>query len=121
MILNDGTSSVEAIKWNSSMRLKKFDCIDIAFYIEINTWKKTNSIQLNIVDIKQYNKIVDLQIHNRFYKCQLNDNNHILITNAKGDCISSNLSSSSYNLDSKQIKFAKKILRYAEIALGKAA
>jgi len=121
MILNDGTSSLEAIQWNSSMRLNKYDCIDIAFYIEINKWKKANSIQLNIIDIKQHKNIVELQLHNRVYKCQLNDNDHILITNAKGDYISSDLSSSSKNLNSKQIKFAQKILRYAEIALGKAA
>ena len=45
----------------------------------------------------------------------------ILITNSKGQCISSNLSKSSKRLNTKQLVFAKKILEFAEIALGKAA
>tara|TARA_B100001250_G_scaffold236732_2_gene203332 strand:- start:3375 stop:5264 length:1890 start_codon:yes stop_codon:yes gene_type:complete len=121
MILNDGTSSIEAIKWNGSIQLKQYDLIDIAFYIEINRWKKSNKFQLNIIDIKRHKSIVELKLHNRIYKCQLNDNKDILITNAKGQCISSDLSKSSENLNTKQITFAKKILSYAEIALGKAA
>ena len=41
-----------------------------------------------------------------------------LITNKKGDCISSDHTINSDNLNEKQIVFAKKILSYAEIALG---
>ncbi len=121
MIVDDGTSSINAIKWNGSINLKKNDLIDIAFYIEINKWKNSESIQLNIIDIKYHTSIIDLKLHNHLYKCQLIDNKHILITNAKGQCISSDLSNSSKNLNKKQIIFAKKILSFAEIALGKAA
>ncbi len=121
IIINDGTSSISAIKWNSSMKLMKNDLIDIAFHIEINRWNKINQLQLNILDIKKHKKIIDLQLHNRIYKCHINDNKDIIITNSKGQCISSDLSLSSENLNTKQKVFAKKILTYAEIALGKAA
>ena len=121
MVLNSGNFSIDAIKWNGSIELNKNDLIDIAFYIEINKWKKMNNIQLNIIDIKKHTKIIDLILHNNIYKCQLNDNNDILITNTRGQCISSNLSISSKNLDKKEVLFAKKILTYAEIALGVAA
>ncbi len=121
MIINDGTSTIQAIKWNGSITINKNDLIDIAFYIEINRWQKSNSLQLNLVDIKIHNKIVDLQMHKNLYKCYLNKKSDVLITNARGQCISSDLSMSSANLDTKQKEFAKKILAYAEIALGKAA
>tara|TARA_B100000579_G_C22159858_1_gene544694 strand:- start:7 stop:552 length:546 start_codon:yes stop_codon:yes gene_type:complete len=121
LILDDGTCSIEAIKWNGSIELKKNDLIDIAFYIEINRWKKKEKLQLNIIDIKKHNDVIYLKLHKRMYKCQLNDNKDILITNSKGQCISSDASISSKDLDTKQIVFAKKILNYAEIALGKAA
>ena len=121
MHLNDGTSSIEAIKWNRSLQLKKDDLIDIAFYIEINRWKKTDSLQLNIIDIKHHKKIVELKLHNQIYKCQITDNQNILVTNAKGQCLSSDLSTSSIYQNAKHKVFAKKILTFAEIALGKAA
>ncbi len=121
MILDDGTSSIEAIKWNGCIELKRNDLIDVAYYIEINRWKKTNTLQLNIIDVKNFNKVIDLQMHNRIYKCQLIDNKNIMITNAKGQCISSDLSLSAMKLSTKQKVFAKKILSFAEIALGNAA
>lgn len=122
MTINDGTSTIEAVKWNGNIELKKHDLIDIAFYIEINRWKKLNTIQLNILDIKKHIDIVSLQIHNHIYKCQLTDNKDILITNSKGQMISSDLSSSSSeNLNVEQKVFAKKILTFAKLALGKAA
>jgi len=121
MTLNDGTSTIEAIKWNGSIELKKQDLIDIAFYIEINRWKKLNTLQLNILDIKHHKDIVSLQLHSRMYKCQLMDTKNILITNSKGQSFSSDLSISSENLNVDQKVFAKKILTFAKIALGKAA
>ncbi|WP_269605631.1 single-stranded-DNA-specific exonuclease RecJ [Prochlorococcus marinus] len=121
MILNDGTCSIDAIKWNGSMELNNNDLIDIAFYIEINRWHGTEKLQLNIIDIKKHKDIIDLKMHNHLYKCQINDNKDILITNVKGQCISSDASISSKDLNIKQIVFAKKILTYAEVALGKAA
>ena len=121
MTLHDGTSSIEAIKWNGSKQLQKNDIIDIAYNIEINRWKKINTLQLNIIDIKKHNKIVDLQLHDRLYKCQLTDKKEIIITNSKGECISSDLSTFYKNLNTKQKIYAKKILKFAEIALGKAA
>ena len=121
MTLDDGSSSIIAVKWNETLKLNKNDLIDIAFYIEINRWKKTNKIQLNIVDMKIHKKIVELKLHNRFYKCQLTDKNEILITNTKGESISSDFSKNTENIDNNESDFAKKILSFAEIALGKAA
>ena len=105
----------------NSGSLKKHDLIDIAFYIEINRWKKLNTLQLNIIDIKHHKDIVSLQLHSRMYKCQLMDTKNILITNSKGQSFSSDLSISSENLNVDQKVFAKKILTFAKIALGKAA
>ncbi len=119
MILNDGTSSIEAIKWNGSIQLNNNDLIDIAFYIEINRWKKYKKYQLNIIDIQKHKNITYLHLHNHLYECKLNSKKDVLITNSKGQRISSNLSLSSKNLNSKQLDFAQKILSYAEIALGK--
>ncbi|WP_413390481.1 single-stranded-DNA-specific exonuclease RecJ [Prochlorococcus marinus] len=121
MTLDDGSSSIIAVKWNETTKLKKNDLIDIAFYIEMNRWKKSNRIQLNIVDMKIHKKIVELKLHNRFYKCQLTDKKEILITNTKGESISSNFSKNTENMDNNESDFAKKILSFAEIALGKAA
>ncbi len=121
MILDDGTSIIEAIKWNGILQLKKNDIIDIAFYIENNRWKKTNILQLNIIDIKTHKKVIDLVLHNKLYKCQLTDDNNILITNVKGQCIRSDLTNTSENLNSKHQLFVNKILSFAKIALGEAA
>ncbi len=121
MILNDGTSSINAIKWNETTKLKKDDLIDIAFYIEVNKWKKNNNLQLNIIDIKSHNKVIELKIHKRIYKCQLIENSAVLITNTNGECISSDFSMNSTNINTSQLAFVKKILAFAEIALGKAS
>jgi single-stranded-DNA-specific exonuclease len=121
MTLDDGSSSIIAVKWNETANLKINDLIDIAFYIEMNRWKKANTIQLNIVDMKIHKKIVELKLHNRFYKCQLIDKKEILITNTKGESISSDFSKNTENIDNNESDFAKKILSFAEIALGKAA
>ena len=121
MTLDDSTSSINAIKWNENRNLKNNDLIDIAFNIEMNRWKKTNTLQLNILDIKNYTNIIELRLHNRIYKCQLTETRQILITNTKGQCISSDFCINSKNIDEKQSDFVKKILAFAEIALGKAA
>ncbi len=121
MILNDGSSSVEAIKWNEIIQIKKNDLIDIAFNIELNKWKKLSTLQLNIIDFKNHKTIIDLQLHDRLYKCQLNEKRDILITNSKGESFSSDLLRESNKLNKKQKIFFKKILSFAEIALGKAA
>jgi len=120
-ILTDGTSSIEAIKWNASLELKRNEFIDIAFHIQMNKWKKRNTLQLNIIDIKKHESIINLKMHNQNYRCQINDNMDILITNSRGLSYSSDGSRSSENLNTSQIAFAKKILTFAEIALGKAA
>ena len=119
MTLDDGSSSINAIKWNENANLKRNDLIDIAFTIEMNKWKKTNNLQLNIIDMKFHTNVVELKLHDRIYKCQLTDNMDILITNKKGQCISSDFSICSSNMDKKKADFAKKILKFAEIALGK--
>ncbi len=80
--------------------------------------KKIDNFQLNLIDIKYHKDIVDLKMHNKIYKCQLTHNNIILITNSKGQCISSDKAASSENLNYKQKVFAKKILTFAQIALG---
>ncbi len=121
MILDDGTSSINAIKWNETINLKTNDLIDIAFHIELNRWKKIDQLQLNILDIKKHNTIIEMKLHNRIYKCQLNNKMEILITNTNGQCISSDLSKSPENTDKNQLAFVKKILTFAEIALGQAA
>ena len=114
--LSDGTAIIDAIRWNAYSQLDTNKLIDIAFYIEINKWRKCNTIQLNIVDIKEYKKVVDLQIHNRLYKCQLIENLNVLITNKNGSMINSS-KLSTYN-DKQKNLFAKKIISFAEIALG---
>ena len=119
MNLDDDTGIIDAIKWNDTTRIKKNDLLDIAFNIEINRWKNSNKIQLNVIDFKKHKEVIDLKIHNNNYKCQLNESNSIFITNNKGQCISSDLLINPMNLDKKQIAFAKKILSFAEIALGK--
>ena len=62
-----------------------------------------------------------LKLHNRFYKCQLTDKKEILITNTKGESISSDFSKNTENIDKNELDFAKKFLSFAEIALGKAS
>ena len=117
-ILDDGTASIEAVKWNTTKQLKIHDLIDIAFYIEFNKWKNVNKIQLNIQDIKIYNKTINLKIHNRDYECRVTEDMDIVITNNEGESISSNSSKNSYKTDMKKILFTKKLLSFAEIALG---
>ena len=119
MVIDDGTALIDAIKWNFSSNLKTNDLIDIAFYIEVNKWKKTNKLQLNIIDIKKHNNIIDLQLHKSHYKCQFTEDMKIKITNSKGQSISSDLPLKSGENNLKQDIFAKKILSFAEIALGK--
>ena len=121
MYLDDGTSSISAIKWNQTTKLKNNDLIDIAFHIEMNKWNRKKHLQLNILDIKNHNNEIELQLHSHFYKCKLTDDMKILITNDKGQCISSDLSVCNKNIDDNQEAFKKKILSFAEIALGKAA
>ncbi len=120
MRIDDGTSSINAIKWNYSTQLKNNDLIDIAFYIEMNQWKNKKNLQLNIIDIKKHSNIIELHLHNQVYKCQLTDENNIIITNPRGDFYSSGLSQVSPQMDKRQSVFAKKILSFAEIALGMA-
>ena len=121
MHLYDGNSSIEAIKWNASIKLNKNDIVDVAYLIEINNWKKTKTFQLNLLDIKIHNEVIDLKLHDKLYKCQITEENNVLITNTKGEYITSDLYEASNSLNIKQKKFAKKILSFAEIALGKAA
>tara|TARA_Y100001968_G_C19263951_1_gene670691 strand:- start:499 stop:963 length:465 start_codon:yes stop_codon:yes gene_type:complete len=120
MILDDGTSSINAIKWNEKINLKKNDFIDIAFYIEMNSWNGKKNLQLNIIDMKIHKKIIELKLHNHIYKCQLKENMEILITNTNGLYISSDFLKLKNHTDKKQLAFAEKILSFAEIALGKA-
>ena len=120
MTLNDGSGSIEAIKWNNTKKINTNDLIDIAFYIEINKWKAKTKVQLNLLDIKNYSNTIELKVHNHLYKCKLIGNKDILITNNKGQSICSRLSTQS-KLNKSQKVFAKKIFTFAEIALGKAA
>tara|TARA_Y100001978_G_scaffold34560_1_gene30437 strand:- start:627 stop:2516 length:1890 start_codon:yes stop_codon:yes gene_type:complete len=119
--LNDGTSVIEALKWNYTKNLKINDLIDIAFNIEINNWRNSKTLQLNLLDIKKHENIVDLKIHKNSYKCQLTEKNEILVTNSRGESINSDLYAHSENYNTTQELFVKKILTFAEIALGKAA
>ena len=121
MTLNDGTASINAIKWNQNTELRKNEFIDVAYKIELNRWNKTKELQINIIDLKKHHKIIELQLHNRIYKCQLKNNMEILVTNKKGQCISSDFSKQPCLTDDKHEVFAKKILTFAKIALGKAA
>ncbi len=119
MSLDDGTATIDAIKWNFPYQLKLNDYIDIAFYVEMNKWKNINKLQLNIIDIKKHKEVIDLQIHNNNYKCQLTKNMNIMVTNNKGKFLRSD-SPFIFNNDKKHMNlFAKKILSFAEIALAK--
>ena len=119
--LNDGTSQIEAVKWNYTKNLKINELVDIAFYIEINSWKKSKKIQLNLLDIKKHQKVVDLKIHKKTYRCQLTENQNVVVTNSKGESIKSNLDTYSRDFNVRQKLYVKRILSFAEIALGKAA
>ena len=121
MTLDDGTGVIDAIRWNFSSQLKINELIDIAFYIEINKWNNSNKLQLNIIDIKRYTNIIDLQLHKRNYKCQLTKDMDIQITNSKGQRLCSDLSVQFGMENLKHDIFSKKILSFAEIALGKTA
>ncbi len=119
--LDDGTSSIQALKWNNSANLKINELVDIAFYIEINNWNNSKKIQLNLLDVKKYNNIINLQLHNKIYKCNITDSSQISVTNSEGITINSESMIHSKNINIKQKLFLKKILTFAEIALGKAA
>ena len=60
-------------------------------------------------------------MHKNVYKCNLTKNMKIEITNSKGQSISSDLSQISNKKNVKHDNFTKKILSFAEIALGKTA
>ncbi len=121
MIISDGNSFINAIKWNNLSQIKVNDLIDIAYTIEINNWKKFKTLQLNIIDIKKYNKVIDLQLHKKNYKCQLTDDMKIKISNSQGECINSEIFQLSNKDNLPKSSYAKKILSFAEIALGKTA
>ena len=121
MKLDDGTSIIDGIKWNYESEYKTNDLIDIAFHIELNNWKNINKLQLNILDIKSHTEIIDLQLHNRNYKCQLIDDMKIKITNSMGNTLCSSLPVQSIKKNINVNYFEKKILSFAEIALGKTA
>ena len=121
MTLNDGTAFIDAIKWNCSANIKINDLIDIAFYVELNQWKKSITLQVNIIDIKKYNNVINLQLHNNIYKCELRKDMKVQITNSHGEKHSSDFSSLSHSQIEHKDLFIKKILSYAEIALGKTA
>ena len=54
-------------------------------------------------------------------KCKITKNMDVIITNTKGEEFCSDLSKNSENITKTQEVFAKKILSFAEIALGRAA
>ncbi len=118
MLLQDDTGYIDAIKWNCLTEVQVNDIIDIAYNVEINTWKKEEKLQLNIIDIKRYHSTIDLIIHNRNYKCQLTDDMKIMVTNSKGEYLTSELLSHGKNSNIKKENFSRKILDFAEIALG---
>ena len=71
------------------------------------------------VDIKLHNKVIDLQLHKRNYKCQITEDMKIKITNTRGQFLRSEIPV--LITKDKENNFAKKILSFAEIALGKTA
>ena len=121
MKLDDGTGFIDAIKWNFSSQLKINDLIDVAFSIEINNWKNVKKIQLNLIDIRQYHKIVDLELHKRNYKCQITNDMNIKVTNSKGQCITSPLPIKNEIKILQDDIFTNKMLSFAEVALGQTA
>ena len=118
--LDDGTALIDAIKWNFLSEIMINDQIDIAYNIEINNWKNSKNLQLNIIDIKKFSPIIELKIHNSKYKCQITKDMNIQVTNSSGQTIRSDLSVFS-DKKAKNSFFEKKILSFAEIALGKTA
>ncbi len=118
--IEDDTGSIYGIKWNNKNILNVNDLVDIAFYIELNKWNNKDQLQLNIIDIKKYSEISYIHVHNKTYKCHI-DNDNIIITNQEGNTVSSENISTLYPLNTKKGLFARKMLSIAEIALGKAA
>ncbi len=116
--LSDGTGIIDGIKWNYKKNLQIKDKIDIAFHIEKNNWKHSSKLQLNILDVKKHTNIKNIHLHNRLYTCKLNGNNDIIIKNNIGNCISSDIIENLNFSSKKEELFAKKILSFAEIALG---
>ena len=119
MKLDDGNEIIDAIKWNNTNTLKIKEIIDVAYTIEINRWNKKEKLQLNIIDIKPYKEKIDLKLNNRIYKCQLKNESDIIVTNKDGHCFSSDFHEYIFPSNNKEEVFAKKILSFAEIALGK--
>ena len=119
MILDDGSGLIEAIKWNCSTQFCKNEIIDVAYNIQLNKWKKNKSLQLNILDIKKFNNTVDLLLHKRKYKCEVINDMEIKITNSSGQIITTN--NYSRNEHVQKVIFSKKILSFAEVALGRTA
>ena len=119
LIVDDGTDIMDAIRWNNNINLQINNLIDIAFHIERNKWSKTKKLQLNIVDIKRYNEEINLKLHKRNYKCKLLIDNKLSIKNEAGKTITSESLLFSKNSNKKENIFNKKLLSFAEIALGK--
>ncbi len=119
LILSDGSGIIEAIKWNDNLSYKSNQIVDIAFYVELNEWKNVMKLQLNIIDIKKYSEVIKIFVHEREYKCMVNNEKYIEITNKKGDKVNSkSLTNLTTKMD-KKTAFAKKILSFAEIALAR--
>ena len=118
-VLTDGSAFIEAIKWNNDKTYKKNQVIDIAYYIQLNKWKKSDNLQLNIIDIKKYSEIIKIYLHKREYKCSINYDNEIVITNIGGESLNSRVLYNLSSIKDRKTRFAKKILSFAEIALGR--
>ena len=118
--LKHHSTIIEAIKWNNSDIFKVNDKIDIAYYLEISTWKKKTKLQLNLVALRQFQNNIQLFLHKKIYKCSLLDDKLVKITNEKGEIIISNqIKYLKFNIKNKN--YIKKLFSFAEITLGVAS
>ena len=104
VIIGGGTGGASCLRYLS----------DYSSFIELSIIEKNKKIQtcpfsnLVIGGLKDHKDIVELYLHNRHYKCIINENNIVEVTNSKGQSITTNNNNYSFISNDKEEIFAKK-------------